>query len=85
MKNPLHRKKLQLALNAFTSKVREKSSELDYIWVTRKTLTSWTFVVMTQQPVALNSCLYLVYQAGWMTSACLSTRISSMKLEWTVE
>ncbi|XP_075879665.1 liprin-beta-2 isoform X5 [Nelusetta ayraudi] len=35
MKNPLHRKKLQLALNAFTSKVREKSSELDYIWVTR--------------------------------------------------
>ncbi|KAM9366580.1 liprin-beta-2 [Symphorus nematophorus] len=35
MKNPLHRKKLQLALNAFTTKVVEKSSELDYIWVTR--------------------------------------------------
>nr|XP_046241129.1 liprin-beta-2 isoform X2 [Scatophagus argus] len=35
MKNPLHRKKLQLALNAFTTKVIEKSSELDYIWVTR--------------------------------------------------
>ncbi|XP_035855315.1 liprin-beta-2 isoform X8 [Sander lucioperca] len=35
MKNPLHRKKLQLALKAFTTKVIEKSSELDYIWVTR--------------------------------------------------
>ncbi|XP_069379028.1 liprin-beta-2 isoform X5 [Paralichthys olivaceus] len=35
MKNPLHRKKLQLALRAFTTKVIEKSSELDYIWVTR--------------------------------------------------
>ncbi|XP_038557922.1 liprin-beta-2 isoform X2 [Micropterus salmoides] len=35
MKNPLHRKKLQLALSAFTTKVIEKSSELDYIWVTR--------------------------------------------------
>ncbi|XP_076593634.1 liprin-beta-2 isoform X1 [Chaetodon auriga] len=35
MKNPLHRKKLQLALHAFTTKVIEKSSELDYIWVTR--------------------------------------------------
>ncbi|XP_068439431.1 liprin-beta-2 isoform X2 [Clinocottus analis] len=35
MKNPLHRKKLQLALKAFTTKVIEKSSDLDYIWVTR--------------------------------------------------
>ncbi|CAK6954950.1 liprin-beta-2 [Scomber scombrus] len=35
MKNPLHRKKLQLALRAFTTKVIEKSAELDYIWVTR--------------------------------------------------
>ncbi|KAL3065361.1 hypothetical protein OYC64_015519 [Pagothenia borchgrevinki] len=35
MKNPLHRKKLHLALKAFTTKVTEKSSELDYIWVTR--------------------------------------------------
>ncbi|XP_053280721.1 liprin-beta-2 isoform X3 [Pleuronectes platessa] len=35
VKNPLHRKKLQLALRAFTTKVIEKSSELDYIWVTR--------------------------------------------------
>ncbi|CAJ1048817.1 liprin-beta-2 isoform X3 [Xyrichtys novacula] len=35
MKHPLHRKKLQLALNAFTTKVVEKSSELDHIWVTR--------------------------------------------------
>lgn len=35
MKNPLHRKKLQLALKAFTIKVFEKSSELDHIWVTR--------------------------------------------------
>ncbi|XP_061622035.1 liprin-beta-2 isoform X3 [Phyllopteryx taeniolatus] len=35
MKHPLHRKKLQLALNAFTSKMTEKSAELDHIWVTR--------------------------------------------------
>ncbi|KAK7913020.1 hypothetical protein WMY93_013231 [Mugilogobius chulae] len=35
MKNPLHRKKLQLALNAFSTKTVEKSSELDHIWVTR--------------------------------------------------
>lgn len=35
MKHPLHRKKLQLALRAFTSKVAEKASELDHIWVTR--------------------------------------------------
>uniref|UniRef100_A0A673A0Y3 PPFIA binding protein 2a n=1 Tax=Sphaeramia orbicularis TaxID=375764 RepID=A0A673A0Y3_9TELE len=35
MKHPLHRKKLQLALRAFTTKVIEKSSELDHIWVTR--------------------------------------------------
>ncbi|XP_055363178.1 liprin-beta-2 isoform X3 [Betta splendens] len=35
MKNPLHRKKLQFALKAFTTKVTEKSAELDHIWVTR--------------------------------------------------
>uniref|UniRef100_A0A3B3BAM7 PPFIA binding protein 2a n=1 Tax=Oryzias melastigma TaxID=30732 RepID=A0A3B3BAM7_ORYME len=35
MKHPLHRKKLQLALRAFTTKITEKSSELDHIWVTR--------------------------------------------------
>lgn len=35
MKNPLHRKKLQLALNAFSTKTIEKSSDLDHIWVTR--------------------------------------------------
>ncbi|XP_034031433.1 liprin-beta-2b [Thalassophryne amazonica] len=33
--NPLHRKKLQLAIKTFSSKQHEKSSELDYIWVTR--------------------------------------------------
>ncbi|XP_054626854.1 liprin-beta-2 isoform X2 [Dunckerocampus dactyliophorus] len=35
MRHPLHRKKLQLALRAFTSKVTEKSADLDHIWVTR--------------------------------------------------
>ncbi|KAJ8002788.1 hypothetical protein DPEC_G00162590 [Dallia pectoralis] len=35
IKNPLHRKKLQLALKAFSTKLTEKSSELDHIWVTR--------------------------------------------------
>uniref|UniRef100_A0AAQ5YI61 SAM domain-containing protein n=1 Tax=Amphiprion ocellaris TaxID=80972 RepID=A0AAQ5YI61_AMPOC len=35
MKNPLHRKKLQLSIKTFSSKHPEKSSELDYIWVTR--------------------------------------------------
>uniref|UniRef100_A0A3Q2Q270 PPFIA binding protein 2 n=1 Tax=Fundulus heteroclitus TaxID=8078 RepID=A0A3Q2Q270_FUNHE len=35
MKNPLHRKKLQLSLKNISSKQPEKSAELDYIWVTR--------------------------------------------------
>ncbi|XP_067292379.1 liprin-beta-2b isoform X2 [Pseudorasbora parva] len=35
IKHPLHRKKLQLALRSFNTKVTEKSSELDHIWVTR--------------------------------------------------
>ncbi|XP_055365419.1 liprin-beta-2b isoform X9 [Betta splendens] len=35
MKNPLHRKKLQLAINTFSSKQPEKSAELDYTWVNR--------------------------------------------------
>ncbi|GAA6231245.1 liprin-beta-2-like [Lates japonicus] len=35
MKNPLHRKKLQLAMKMFSSNQPEKSAELDYIWVTR--------------------------------------------------
>ncbi|KAG9338038.1 hypothetical protein JZ751_027202 [Albula glossodonta] len=35
LRHPLHRKKLQLALRSFSTKVTEKSSELDHIWVTR--------------------------------------------------
>ncbi|XP_047241795.1 liprin-beta-2b isoform X2 [Girardinichthys multiradiatus] len=35
MKNPLHRKKLQLSLKNISSKQPEKSAELDYVWVTR--------------------------------------------------
>uniref|UniRef100_A0AAY4C7N4 SAM domain-containing protein n=1 Tax=Denticeps clupeoides TaxID=299321 RepID=A0AAY4C7N4_9TELE len=35
IKHPLHRKKLQLALQSFSNKANEKSSELDHIWVTR--------------------------------------------------
>ncbi|XP_051726978.1 liprin-beta-2 isoform X4 [Ctenopharyngodon idella] len=35
IKHPLHRKKLQLALRAFSNKTMEKPSELDHIWVTR--------------------------------------------------
>lgn len=35
LKNPLHRKKLQLAIKTITSKQPEKSAELDHIWVTR--------------------------------------------------
>ncbi|KAM9754916.1 LOW QUALITY PROTEIN: liprin-beta-2b [Menidia menidia] len=35
MKNPLHRKKLQLSVKSFSSKQPEKSAELDYVWVTR--------------------------------------------------
>ncbi|XP_041965616.1 liprin-beta-2b isoform X14 [Alosa sapidissima] len=35
IKHPLHRKKLQLALRSFSSKLTEKSAELDHIWVTR--------------------------------------------------
>ncbi|XP_033913868.2 liprin-beta-2-like isoform X12 [Acipenser ruthenus] len=35
IKQPLHRKKLQLALKAFSMKLVEKSADLDHIWVTR--------------------------------------------------
>ncbi|XP_067235967.1 liprin-beta-2b isoform X6 [Chanodichthys erythropterus] len=35
IKHPLHKKKLQLALRSFSTKLTEKSSELDHIWVTR--------------------------------------------------
>uniref|UniRef100_A0A672Q958 PPFIA binding protein 2 n=1 Tax=Sinocyclocheilus grahami TaxID=75366 RepID=A0A672Q958_SINGR len=35
IKHLLHRKKLQLALCSFSTKITEKSSELDHIWVTR--------------------------------------------------
>ncbi|XP_076588843.1 liprin-beta-2b isoform X4 [Chaetodon auriga] len=35
MKNPLHRKKLQLAIKTISGKQAEKSAELDYVWVTR--------------------------------------------------
>lgn len=64
MKNPLHRKKLQLAMNAFTSKVREKSSELDYIWVTRKTLSSLDLSCCDR--AALNVCLSVCLLSGWL-------------------
>lgn len=46
MKNPLHRKKLQLALRAFTTKTIEKSSELDHIWVTRKSICVELFQIL---------------------------------------
>ncbi|KAE8606709.1 hypothetical protein XENTR_v10010823 [Xenopus tropicalis] len=35
IKHPLHRKKLQMAINAINSKKEEKSGQLDHIWVTR--------------------------------------------------
>ncbi|XP_016530025.1 liprin-beta-2b isoform X14 [Poecilia formosa] len=35
IKNPLHRKKLQLSLKSICSKRPDKSAELDYVWVTR--------------------------------------------------
>ncbi|KAI7812097.1 putative liprin-beta-2 [Triplophysa rosa] len=35
IKHPLHRKKLQLALRSLNTKITEKSSELDHVWVTR--------------------------------------------------
>ncbi|XP_073724736.1 liprin-beta-2b isoform X8 [Misgurnus anguillicaudatus] len=35
IKHPLHKKKLQLALRSFNTKITEKSSELDHVWVTR--------------------------------------------------
>ncbi|XP_044126573.1 liprin-beta-2 isoform X2 [Bufo gargarizans] len=35
IKHPLHRKKLQLAISAISSKKDEKSGQLDHMWVTR--------------------------------------------------
>lgn len=36
IKQPLHRKKLVLAVKAINTKQEEKSALLDHIWVTRK-------------------------------------------------
>ncbi|KAM3869773.1 liprin-beta-2b [Diretmus argenteus] len=35
VKNPLHRKKLQLAIKTFSTKHAEKSADLDHLWVAR--------------------------------------------------
>ncbi|XP_078139086.1 liprin-beta-2b isoform X2 [Centroberyx gerrardi] len=35
VRNPLHRKKLQLAIKMFSTKQAERSAELDHVWVTR--------------------------------------------------
>ncbi|XP_067090034.1 LOW QUALITY PROTEIN: liprin-beta-2b [Osmerus mordax] len=35
IKNPLHRKKVQLAVKSLSTRQAEKSSELDHVWVTR--------------------------------------------------
>lgn len=58
MRNPLHRKKLQLALTAFSTKAVEKSSELDYIWVAREALSYCFFLELCKLeiPVSVFSC-----------------------------
>lgn len=82
MKNPLHRKKLQLSMKNISSKQPEKSAELDYVWVTR-----------TKSHADLNlSCLFslhlndsegiLLFQVGSTTSAFLSTKTSLMMGGW---
>ncbi|PIO32885.1 hypothetical protein AB205_0057200 [Aquarana catesbeiana] len=35
IKHPLHRKKLQLAMNSINTKKEDKSGQLDHVWVTR--------------------------------------------------
>ncbi|XP_071391349.1 liprin-beta-2b isoform X1 [Centroberyx affinis] len=35
VRNPLHRKKLQLAIKMFSTKQAERSADLDHVWVTR--------------------------------------------------
>lgn len=41
IKHPLHRKKLQLALQALGSEEEDNKSKLDYHWVTSK---EWMFI-----------------------------------------
>lgn len=72
MKNPLHRKKLQLAIKTISSKQPEKSAELDYIWVTR-THSNRTLISNTHSEKLILKLPYIPYintdilcSKGWL-------------------
>lgn len=69
MKNPLHRKKLQLSIKTISSKTVEKSAELDYIWVTRMYWSTFSYFHTNthKNPIV---CLRLMFKCifvlGWL-------------------
>lgn len=79
MRQPLHRKKLQLALQALGSDADPKG-KLDHNWATSE--CCHTAVVLQ---ISFNAWFNppMLLQGGWMTSASRSTRATLMRLVWT--
>lgn len=96
IKHPLHRKKLQLALQALGSEEENNKGKLDYNWVTSEyqlpvpdmnQVISAPLVKGNPRPII---CVFFFFvlphssQDGWMTSVCLSIRHSLMRGGWMV-
>lgn len=80
MKQPLHRKKLQLALQALGPEDDDLKGKLDHNWVT----SECDVISLNTSGRALNRDwrLWRSFQGGWMTSASRSTRVTLMRLLW---
>lgn len=83
MKNPLHRKKLQLAIKTVSNKQGEKSAELDFIWVTRRFPRAHAGISRFPAGPTLTLFFLAIQKGGWTTSACRNTKTSSTRAEWT--
>jgi len=64
MKNPLHRKKLQLAIKTLGNGQPEKSSELDYIWVTRTQRQQKAHAEMTSEVALHSNCASVFHRVA---------------------
>lgn len=76
MRPPLHRKKLQLALQALGADDDPKG-KLDHNWATSECCNRGSPAVL----LWVNAPM--LFQGGWMTSASRSTRATLMRLAWT--
>lgn len=78
MRQPLHRKKLQLALQALGAD-HDPKGKLDHNWATSEcchaTVPHSSLDAWVNAPV--------LFQGGWTTSASRSTRATLMRLVWT--